>query len=193
MAKIEEKGFTLTQKLIAIQQELKSKKDRKNEFGGFMFRSYEDILAAVKPLLKKHDVLLMLNDEVRMIGERFYMHSTAILSNGVETYKADGWAREPEHKTKSDDAQVTGMSSSYARKCALCGLFIIDNTDNEDYDMLDNSKEDAVDPIVEQIKSAKSIDELSDIWKANPQITGDQSYKELFSQRKHELQDGNKA
>ena len=85
------------------------------------------------------------------------------------------------------------MSSSYARKYALCGLFIIDNTDNKDYDMLDNSKEGVEDPLAAQIKNAKSVDELAAIWKSNPSITGDQNYKEMFSQRKHELQDGNQA
>lgn len=181
---------TLLQKLQVIQQELVATKGRENKFGGFMFRSYEDILAAVKPLLKEHGLLLLLNDRVEMIGERFYMHSVAAITDGHESYTSDGWAREPEHKTKSDDAQVTGMSSSYARKYALCGLFIVDNTDNKDYDMLDNTKEGVEDPLAEQIRNAKSVDELAAIWKANPSITGDQSYKEMFSQRKHELQDG---
>ncbi len=190
MADTKTKGATLLQKLMHIQQELVATKGRENKFGGFMFRSVEDILAAVKPLLKERDLVLVLNDKVEMIGERFYMHSVAILSDGTDTYKCDGWAREPEHKTKSDDAQVTGMSSSYARKYALCGLFIIDNTDNGDYDMLDNSKEGVEDPLASQIKSAKSVEELAAIWKANPSITGDQNYKEMFSQRKHELQDG---
>lgn len=184
------KGAALLQKLMFVQQELVATKGRENKFGGFMFRSVEDILAAVKPLLKERELVLVLNDKVEMIGERFYMHSVATVSDGVDTISSDGWAREPEHKTKSDDAQVTGMSSSYARKYALCGLFIIDNTDNKDYDMLDNSKEGVEDPIAAQIRNAKSVDELAAIWKANPSITGNQEYKEMFSQRKHELQDG---
>lgn len=180
----------MLQKLMYVQQELVATKGRENKFGGFMFRSVEDILAAVKPLLKEQGLLLTLNDKVEMIGERFYMHSIASITDGTDGITSDGWAREPEHKTKSDDAQVTGMSSSYARKYALCGLFIIDNTDNKDYDMLDNSKEGVEDQLAAQIKSAKSVDELVAIWKANPSITGDQGYKEMFSQRKHELQDG---
>lgn len=193
MADTKTKDATLLQKLMHVQQELVATKGRENKFGGFMFRSVEDILAAVKPLLKEQGLVLLLNDRVEMIGDRFYMHSIATITDGPETITADGWAREPEHKTKSDDAQVTGMSSSYARKYALCGLFIIDNTDNKDYDMLDNSKEGVEDPLAAQIKNAKSVDELAAIWKANPSITGDQNYKEMFSQRKHELQDGNQA
>lgn len=190
MADTKSKSATLLQKLMFVQQEIVATKGRENKFGGFMFRSVEDILAAVKPLLKEQSLVLVLNDKVELIGERFYMHSVASVTDGVDTITSDGWAREPEHKTKSDDAQVTGMSSSYARKYALCGLFIIDNTDNKDYDMLDNSKEGAEDPLAAQIKGAKTVDELAAIWKANPSITGDQTYKEMFSQRKHELQDG---
>lgn len=185
MAEKENKA-TMTQKLIAIQQELKASKGRKNEFGGFNFRSCEDILKSVKPLLQRECLALMLQDNVELIGERFYMHSKAILTDGKESIEADGWAREPEHKTKSDDAQVTGMASSYARKYALCGLFIIDNTDNKDFDMLDNSESD---PLADQIRSAASIAELTDLWKKNPQCGTDAKYKEMFSQRKHELQD----
>lgn len=191
MAETKQKEKTLLQKLMFVQQELVATKARENKFGGFMFRSVEDILAAAKPLLKECGLVLILNDKVEMIGERFYMHSTATITDGEGTLTADGWAREPEHKTKSDDAQVTGMSSSYARKYALCNLLIVDNTDNTDYDMLDNSKEGVEDALAAQIKGAKSVSELAEIWKANPSITGDQNYKEMFSQRKHELQDGN--
>lgn len=185
MAEKENKA-TMTQKLITIQQRLKVAKERDNKFGEFKFRSCEDILKAVKPMLSELGLALLLKDSIEMVGTRFYMRSKAILTDGKETIEADGWAREPEHKTKSDDAQVTGMASSYARKYALCGLFIIDNTDNKDFDMLDNTQND---PLADQIRAAGSIEELTELWKNNPQCGTDAKYKELFSQRKHELQD----
>lgn len=114
--------------LAAVQSELKAPKGQMNTFGGYRYRSCEDILEAVKPILKAHDLLLTLSDEPKVLEGWHYIEATAKLESldgGCISVKA--YAREPEQKTKMDAAQVTGTSSSYARKYALNGLFCIDD------------------------------------------------------------------
>lgn len=122
-------------KLLKIQTELKAPKSQINNFGHYAYRSAEDILEAVKPLLKENNVLLTLNDEIVQVGDRFYAKATARfddLEGNVTTVTA--WAREVETKTGMDGAQITGTASSYARKYALNGLFLIDDTKDADTD-----------------------------------------------------------
>ena len=125
------------EKLIKVQQALKAPKNQRNSFGGYSYRSCEDILEAVKPLLAEQNLLLVITDEVRVIDGRFYVVATAsIFDPNDDTFPAlaqvRGWAREPEAKKGMDDSQITGAASSYARKYALNGLFLID--DNKDAD-----------------------------------------------------------
>lgn len=121
--------------LHAIQANLRAPKDKKNTFGGYNYRSCEDILEAVKPLLKAENCSLVINDEVRLIGDRYYIQATATLRNSEgETVSATAFAREDESKKGMDAAQVTGAASSYARKYALNGLFAIDDTKDPDTD-----------------------------------------------------------
>jgi len=122
--------------LIAIQSELKAGKGQTNAFGGYKYRSCEDILEALKPLMAKQKVFLTINDEIYMAGERIYVKATATLSNGTQSVQAQAFAREPQSKKGMDDAQLTGATSSYARKYALNGLFAID--DAKDADTMDN-------------------------------------------------------
>ena len=119
-------------KLMDIQQELKAPKGQYNDFGGFSYRSCEDILEAVKPLLKKNELTLRLNDELIYIGDRYYIKATAILSDGNATIENIAYAREEENKKGMDGSQITGASSSYARKYALNGLFLIDDVKDSD-------------------------------------------------------------
>lgn len=119
--------------LIAIQSELKVPKSQFNKFGGYKYRKAEDILEAVKPLLAKQKCTLIITDDVVLIGNRIYVKATAIIKNEKgECETSTGWAREEETKKGMDGSQITGASSSYARKYALNGLFAID--DNADYD-----------------------------------------------------------
>lgn len=119
-----------------IQQELKAPKGQYNGFGKYNYRSCEDILEAVKPLLAKYDAVLTLSDEMVPIGDRIYVKATAELSaiQGTEitTKIATAYAREDESKKGMDGSQVTGAASSYARKYALNGLFCIDDTKDAD-------------------------------------------------------------
>lgn len=121
--------------LSCVQTELKAPKNQKNTFGGYNYRSCEDILEAVKPLLKAHGLVLHLHDEPVVIGDWHYIKATAELFDFTDQrISCSAFAREPEQKTKMDAAQVTGTSSSYARKYALNGLFCIDDTKDPDTD-----------------------------------------------------------
>lgn len=122
------------QKLQGIQSELKAPKGQTNKFGGYQYRSCEDILTALKPLLAKWDCTLAISDDIVEVGGRVYVAATATLaSSGDEfTINVNGFAREAETKKGMDDAQITGSASSYARKYALNGLFAIDDTKDPD-------------------------------------------------------------
>lgn len=121
--------------LIKIQNELKAPKNRRNTFGNYQYRSAEDILTAVKPLLEKYDCQLTLSDAVQEIGGRVYVIATALIENKEEKKECVlGYARESESKKGMDDSQITGTASSYARKYALNGLFLIDDTKDPDTD-----------------------------------------------------------
>lgn len=133
-------------KLMNIQQELKAPKGQYNNFGKYAYRSCEDILEAVKPLLKKEKVVLTISDELQYIGNRYYIKATATLidTESEATISNSAYAREEETKKGMDGSQITGASSSYARKNALNGLFGID--DNKDSDTTNiQSKEEKED------------------------------------------------
>jgi hypothetical protein len=118
--------------LTKIQAELKAPKNQKNSFGGYNYRSCEDILEAVKPLLKKHDATMTISDNIVEVGGRIYvMAEVKFMGDGIES-TVRAFAREPEDKKGMDASQITGAASSYARKYALNGLFLIDDTKDAD-------------------------------------------------------------
>jgi hypothetical protein len=121
--------------LARIQKELKAPKGQTNSFGGYKYRSCEDILEAVKPLLR--NLTLTLSDEVVNVGTKNYVKATAHLADDKGLIQVSAYAREAEDKKGMDDAQITGAASSYARKYALNGLFAIDDT--KDADTMDNT------------------------------------------------------
>lgn len=119
--------------LIAIQSELKAPKGQTNKFGGYNYRSCEDILESVKPLLAKHGAALTLSDEIVLIGNDTFVKATATFYSSEPTPLAvSAFARHPVDKKGMDDSQITGATSSYARKYALNGLFCIDDTKDAD-------------------------------------------------------------
>ncbi len=126
--------MTILEKLSAIQVELKAPKTQFNKFGGYAYRKAEDIQEAVKPLLKKYGCTLTCSDELQLIGDRYYIRATACLSDieSGQFMQTNGWAREEEEKKGMDGSQITGSSSSYARKYALNGLLCIDDTQDSD-------------------------------------------------------------
>jgi hypothetical protein len=118
--------------LAKIQSLIKAPKGQFNSFGKYKYRSCEDIVEAVKPVINPLGFYLTLSDEVVMLGDRFYIKATARLSNGTETYETTAYAREEEVKKGMDSAQISGSCSSYARKYALQGLLSLDDTKDSD-------------------------------------------------------------
>lgn len=131
----------MNEKLIRIQKALKVPKNHTNDFGKYKYRSAEDILESVKPLVHKEDCTLTLSDEVVNVGNSNYIKATAILECKEGFKHVTAYAREALDKKGMDDAQITGSASSYARKYALNGLFAIDDT--KDADSMDNTKHTA--------------------------------------------------
>ena len=122
--------------LMAVQAELKAPKSQHNSFGKYDYRSAEDIIEAVKPLLKENGLFLTMSDDIVQIGDRYYIKSTAKVVDVVtgESVQTSALAREAAQKKGMDESQVTGTASSYARKYALNGLFAIDDTKDADTD-----------------------------------------------------------
>ncbi|MBR5589207.1 MAG: ERF family protein [Phascolarctobacterium sp.] len=146
------------EKLMDIQGKLKAPKNQYNEFSNFYYRSCEDILESVKPLLQEAKVVLVLSDEVELVGERTYVVATAKLvdaENG-DAVECQARARETASRAKFDDAQLTGAASTYARKYALNGLFCIDDGKDPDTEKgVDDAKEKSTKKV-----TAKQIAEL---------------------------------
>ena len=125
------------EKLSKVQMELKAPKGQYNSFGKYKYRSCEDILEAIKPILEKNKLTLRLTDELVCIGERYYAKATAYLydtEKSTDMLSTNAYARESEKKSGMDESQITGTASSYARKYALNGLFLIDDTKDADTD-----------------------------------------------------------
>lgn len=166
-------------KLRHIQQELKAPKGQYNDYGKYKYRSCEDILEAVKPLLEKYELTIKLIDEVVQIGERYYIKATVRLLDDKYNYiENTAYAREDETKKGMDGSQITGTASSYARKYALNGLFAIDDT--KDADTNEHAKQTGKEETEKKSKPAsekqialcKSIaekmgEELDENWLAN--------------------------
>ncbi len=159
--------------LAAIQAELKAPKGNFNSFGKYRYRSCEDIVEAVKPLLADHRCHLILSDEMVAVLDRVYVKATATIYKGTEVIgQATAFAREALDKKGMDDSQITGTASSYARKYALNGLLAIDDTKDADTDA-DTAQRSkpvktlTVDPAVSQsIHAATNIEELRAVWKS---------------------------
>lgn len=126
--------LNIYQRLTDIQSRLKAPKNQHNNFGGYWYRSAEDILEALKPLLHEHGLMLTISDEIVEVGSRIYVKATARIAADVPMppVEATAYAREPENRKGSDESQITGSASSYARKYALNGLFLIDDTKDAD-------------------------------------------------------------
>lgn len=149
------------EKLIKIQSELKAPKGNYNSFGKFHYRSCEDILEAVKPLLAREKCMLTMTDEVVAITDKVYIKATVTiidLDNKVHC-STSAYARESENKKGMDESQMTGTASSYARKYALNGLFLIDDTKDADADEFQQTKQKA------EQKSKKKTETGKEEWR----------------------------
>ena len=142
--------MNVLEKLLEVQKELKAPKSQNNTFGGYKYRNCEDILEAVKPLLAKVKATLIIGDELVVMGDRYYVKATASFVDieSAEEIDNTAYAREEEVKKGMDGSQITGASSSYARKYALNGLFAIDDTKDSD---TTNKKEPATEEQISRI------------------------------------------
>ena len=122
------------EKLITVQKNLVAPKSNYNNFGKYKYRSAEDILEAVKPLNAENGLLLTISDEPLLIGDWHYIKATASITDGNESVTVTAYARESAEKKGMDHSQITGTASSYARKYALNGLYLIDDTKDADTD-----------------------------------------------------------
>ena len=149
--------MTIIEKLSAIQSQIKAPKKLWNKFGGYAYRNAEGILEAFKPYEKEHKVALTISDEMVGVNDRVYVKATVTIMDleSKETISTTAYARESATKKGMDDSQITGTASSYARKYALNGLLLLDDTKDSDSN-----------DFKEEIKSKKEEEE-----KNNPKIT----------------------
>lgn len=163
--------------LIEIQQKLKAPKGQFNDFGNYKYRSCEDILEALKPLLYEYKCQLTLKDELIYIGTRYYIKATATIMNGQgHEVSTTALAREEETKKGMNGSQITGTSSSYARKYALNGLFCIDDTKDSDYTNA-----------MQKVEDCDSIKSLEAIWKTYPDLQSNKEFIRAVNTKKKEL------
>lgn len=171
--------------IISIQNELKAPKGQFNSFGRYKYRSCEDILEAVKPLLHKYSCSLNISDEVVMVGDRFYVKSTATLrkDTGEVISSSVACAREDEAKKGMDGAQVTGAASSYARKYALNGLFCIDDTKDADTDEYTKNTKPEKEPAEKDRKCNLYIQLVKKVTESNIEIDALMKYLKANDKR----------
>lgn len=158
-------------KLIDLRSELSVPKGQWNKFSEFYYRSCEDILEAVKPLLSKYQLMLNITDELVNIGDRYYIKATVTISDGDKSITAVGYAREALNKKGMDEAQITGSVSSYARKYALNAMFLIDDTKDADTDeqhkQTNKPEKKASEKKEKQFIRQKAIDYITDYMQVN--------------------------
>lgn len=172
--------------LIEIQKKLKAPKDLTNKFGGYKYRSAESILEAVKPLLYEQKCQLTITDDIVMVGNRIYVKAVATIKNeSGETETTTAFAREEETKKGLDSSQITGASSSYARKYALNGLFCID--DNKDSDATNDGNADSLEMALQEIRAAQSTETLTAIWGNYAFLQKESKFKNELTNRKNQL------
>lgn len=176
--------------LAEIQAKVKAPKGQFNSFGKYAYRSAEDILESVKQVVNPMGFSISISDSIVMVGDRFYVQATATLTNGKETYTATAFAREEESKKGMDGSQVTGASSSYARKYALNGLFALDDT--KDSDATNTHGKDAPKPMsmnmqswADGVNACQTIEQLTSLYKEKESIiVNNQEVINLFTARR---------
>lgn len=182
-------------KIAKIQQTLKAPKNQYNKFGGYYYRNCEDILESVKPLLG--DLILTINDEIVQIGNRYYVRATATITDGEHEQSATAYAREEESKKGMDASQVTGSTSSYARKYACNALFCIDDTKDADSD----EQPKPVQPqkptqpklpypptnVIAEINACKKIPDIAAVLRKYQQTYDNEQLSKAASERKQQL------
>ncbi len=183
--KITDPEKTFAERVVIVQHELKAPKGQYNQFGKYRYRSAEDILNSVKPLLAVNDLVLTLSDELIALGSRIYIKATATLQDCLSgnAISVDAYAREDEVIKGMSGSQITGAASSYARKYALNGLFLIDDTKDADAtnDGTANANNNRLQESLNRIAQAKSRDELNTIWNTFTDLQKDERFSQAMA------------
>lgn len=183
------KERTFTEKVIEVQKNLKAPKSQYNTYGKYKYRSAEDILNSVKPLLVDVGLLLTIQDELIHEGARYYIKATAILTDGTNHLPVSAFAREDEIKKGMDGSQITGTASSYARKYALNGLFCIDDTKDADATndgtakANNNVHEERIALALQEIQGAQSRTTLTLIWNNYHDLQSDARFSQAIAEK----------
>lgn len=183
------KERTFTEKVIEVQKNLKAPKSQYNTYGKYKYRSAEDILNSVKPLLVDVGLLLTIQDELIHEGARYYIKATAILTDGTNHLPVSAFAREDEIKKGMDGSQITGTASSYARKYALNGLFCIDDTKDADATNDGTAKahnyahEERIALALQEIQGAQSRTTLTLIWNNYHDLQSDARFSQAIAEK----------
>ena len=190
---------TLQEKLIAIQRDLKAPKSQFNAFGKYRYRSCEDILEAVKPLLFREGVVLTIADDLLAENGRFYVKASATLAYKDERICSSAFAREDETKKGMDGSQITGAASSYARKYALNGLFCIDDTKDADATNTGEqqpaqeqkpTQDDFYSQAMMELSLATTVEDLKKVWSKYKTLQNDETFKKAKDIKKKAISEG---
>ena len=184
--------------LAIIQAEVQAPKNKFNSFGKYAYRSAENIIEAVKPIINPKGYHLILSDEMVIIGERYYIKATATISNGEQTYSATSYAREPEEKKGMDSAQISGTTGSYSRKYALNGLFALD--DHKDSDATSTETKPNVEvaeitltkdeetELINSLNACTELGHVKELWNnLDPKYQAINHVRKLVTNRKNQL------
>lgn len=166
----------LSEKLTVIQSSLKAPKNQTNTFGKYKYRSLEDICEAVKPLLKDNGLVLTITDSIESIGDFIFLKATAQITDGNEAISVSAYARHPVDKKGMDDSQITGATSSYARKYCLNGLFLIDDTKDADATQQ---------PAPKSAKAHKEVSQLTEYYPTSDFNKNFPAWEKLISSGSH--------
>jgi len=179
-------------KLNEIQAGLNAKKSRHNSFGNYNYRSCEDITEALKPHLKKTGCVLTMTDDVVIVGDRIYVKATSTLHYGDESISATAFAREPAAKKGTDESQITGAASSYARKYSLSGLFAIDDGVDADLTNKHGKDEDGgKEAAIKALGKCKTQDALAQVWGEYANDYGnDEEFRTAYMKQLNKVQNG---
>lgn len=192
------------EKLIKIQRELIAPKSSRNDFGKYNYRNCEQIFESVKPLLEKYGCTLTISDELVYLGNRYYIKATATITDGNDSKTVTSFAREAEIKKGMDESQITGSASSYARKYALCGLFLIDGAKDADAlfglghyiyagedipQQIENTVEIQKTLIIasSEANEATTVDELQNVWNKYDELHNNAVFIKRITDKKRKL------
>ena len=181
--------------LQAIQSKIHAPKSETNQYGKYKYRKAEQILEAAKPLCEEQKCTLIVSDDMVMVGNYVYVKATAKITNEKgESEQAVGWAREADTLAGMSAGQVTGATSSYARKYALCGLFAIDDTKDLDDPDVTNPKGNkdgaTLEQAVAEMKQCKTVKEVKACWQKYPQYKQEQEFIDVCTDMGNSLKEG---